>query len=30
MGEAAISDGKVEGDSLSFTVNASFNGNEVK
>jgi opacity protein-like surface antigen len=30
MGEALISDGKVDGDSLSFTVNASFNGNDVK
>jgi antitoxin component YwqK of YwqJK toxin-antitoxin module len=30
MGEAPISDGKVDGDSLSFTVNASFNGNDVK
>ena len=30
MGEAPISDGKVEGDNLSFTVNANFNGNDVK
>jgi hypothetical protein len=30
MGETAISDGKVDGDSISFTVNANFNGNDVK
>jgi len=29
VGETPISDGKVDGDSLSFTVNASFNGNDV-
>ncbi len=29
-GESAIVDGKVDGDSISFTVNANFNGNEVK
>jgi len=30
MGDMPISDGKIEGDDLSFTVNASFNGNDVK
>ena len=30
MGETPISDGKAEGDTLSFLVNASFNGNDVK
>ena len=30
MGDAPISDGKIEGDDLTFTVNASFNGNDVK
>jgi hypothetical protein len=30
MGETAISEGKIDGDNLSFVVNASFNGNEVK
>ncbi|HYM10998.1 MAG TPA: hypothetical protein VEU62_09700 [Bryobacterales bacterium] len=29
-GETEISDGKVSGDELSFTVNLSFNGNDVK
>ncbi len=27
MGKSAISDGKVEGDTVSFTINAEFNGN---
>ena len=30
MGETPISEGKVDGDNLSFTVNASFNGNDMK
>jgi len=30
MGETPISDGKIEGDNLSFVVNANFNGNEFK
>ena len=30
MGETPISDGKVEGDKLSFTVNVNFGGNEIK
>ena len=30
MAETPISDGKIDGDNLSFTVNANFNGNEVK
>lgn len=30
MAETAISDGKIDGDNLTFTVNANFNGNEVK
>lgn len=30
MGEAEISDGKVEGDNLSFTVVREFNGNKIK
>jgi opacity protein-like surface antigen len=30
MGEKAISEGKIDGDNLSFIVNAEFNGNEVK
>ncbi len=29
-GETAISDGKVDGDSLSFSVNLNFNGNDIK
>src|SRR4051794_40813072 len=29
-GETPISDGKIEGDNLSFTVAANFNGNEFK
>jgi hypothetical protein len=29
-GETAISDGKVDGDNLSFTVSLSFGGNDVK
>ena len=30
VGENPISDGKIEGESLSFTVNASFNGTDIK
>ncbi|MBZ5625800.1 MAG: hypothetical protein LAQ69_44980 [Acidobacteriia bacterium] len=30
MGESDISDGKIDGDNLSFNVVRSFNGNEVK
>jgi len=30
MGETPTSEGKIDGDDLSFTVNASFNGNDVK
>jgi hypothetical protein len=30
MAETAIADGKIDGDNLTFTVNANFNGNEVK
>ena len=30
MGETAISEGKVDGDNISFVVNASFNGNDMK
>ena len=30
MGETAISEGKIDGDNLSFVVNAEFNGNSVK
>jgi len=30
MGDTAISDGKIDGDSLTFTVNANFNGNDIK
>jgi antitoxin component YwqK of YwqJK toxin-antitoxin module len=30
MSDTAISDGKVDGDNISFTVNANFNGNEIK
>jgi hypothetical protein len=30
MAETALTDGKIDGDNLSFTVNANFNGNEVK
>jgi hypothetical protein len=29
-GKSAINDGKVEGDSISFTINANFGGNEMK
>ena len=29
-GELPISDGKIDGDNLSFTVTANFNGNEFK
>jgi hypothetical protein len=30
QGDTPIADGKVEGDTISFTVTRSFNGNEVK
>ena len=30
MGETPISDGKIEGDDVTFVVNANFNGNEFK
>jgi opacity protein-like surface antigen len=30
MGDLPIADGKVEGDDLTFSVNANFNGNETK
>jgi len=30
MGKAAITDGKIEGDNISFTINANFQGNEMK
>jgi len=30
MGETAISEGRIDGDNISFTVNASFNGNDLK
>ncbi len=30
MGKATISDGKIEGDNISFTINANFQGNEMK
>jgi hypothetical protein len=30
MGEKAISEGKIDGDDLTFTVNAEFGGNQVK
>ncbi len=30
MGETPISEGKIEGDDLTFVVNASFNGNAFK
>jgi len=30
MGEREISDGKVDGDAISFTVNMEFNGNKVE
>lgn len=30
MGETPISDGKIDGDDLTFVVNASFNGNDFK
>jgi hypothetical protein len=30
IGDTAISDGKVDGDNLTFVVNASFNGNDFK
>src|SRR5687768_115931 len=30
MGETPIADGKIDGDNLTFTVNANFNGNEIK
>jgi len=30
MGEKAISDGKIDGDDLTFTVNADFQGNQIK
>jgi opacity protein-like surface antigen len=30
MGEKPISEGKIDGDDLTFTVNADFNGNQIK
>ncbi len=30
MGKATISDGKVEGDNISFSITANFQGNEMK
>ena len=30
MAETALSDGKIDGDNLTFSVNANFNGDEVK
>ena len=30
MGKADITDGKIDGDNISFTVNANFQGNEMK
>lgn len=30
MGKSTIMDGKIEGDRLSFTINAKFQGNDVK
>jgi hypothetical protein len=30
MGKATISDGKIEGDNISFSINANFQGNEMK
>ena len=30
FGESPIQDGKVEGDSVSFSINMNFNGNEMK
>ena len=30
MGKSTIEDGKIEGDNLTFTVNANFQGNEMK
>ena len=30
MGKATITDGKIEGDNVSFTINANFQGNEMK
>jgi len=30
LGKATISDGKIDGDNISFTINANFQGNEMK
>lgn len=30
LGKATINDGKIEGDNISFTINANFQGNEMK
>jgi len=30
MGKATITDGKIDGDNISFTINANFQGNEMK
>lgn len=30
LGKAAINDGKIDGDNLSFSINANFQGNEMK
>lgn len=30
MGESTITDGKIDGDNISFTITASFQGNELK
>lgn len=30
MGKAEITDGKIDGDNISFTINANFQGNEMK
>jgi hypothetical protein len=30
LGKATINDGKIDGDNISFTINANFQGNEIK